>query len=147
MKKSDIPAIILLSTLLFMLVMLCRACNNETKCTNVNTDKRYDCVLHLHNAGKALSLSELETELQTSLECLPAIKKSCDDNDFDSKVTVIKSLLSEVQAASLLDKAQQEAMFQKVNRVLFEGGTSCYKGHCQYNETLLICQHVRTDCE
>lgn len=103
--------------------------------------KQKECHIHLHNAGKALTVSEAGANLNLGINCLEKIRDICSDN-LDDGINILNSLKNEAVAAEKLSKLEQEAVMQKINRVVFEQGTSCYKGKCSFNQTVFICKDI-----
>lgn len=106
------------------------------------------CFVELNMAGKSLNLNDFKSHLDKGINCLENNKSTCtkdmrpflieSENDFDDKIKILKSLSNE---SLHVNELNSEMLIQKYNRIVFDGGYSCYKGKCLYKQSIFICNY------
>lgn len=103
------------------------------------------CIVHLHNAAKAMTVDIARKEIAFAITCLQEHREICteDTQTFDDKLNILRSLHLELSIPPV-SHSEEEALLQKTQRILFDGGQSCYKGNCQLRTYPFICPQFKT---
>lgn len=141
---SLVVTILLFGTLFTMCGVASRDCSkNEEHNENIRI-KWQSCIAHLHNAANAISVDESRQEMAFAILCLNNDKDMCIETpqEFNTKMEVMYSLYKELSIPPV-SRADEEALIQKVARVVFDGGQSCYKGNCKLKIYTFICSDYK----
>lgn len=144
MTKNKFKETIIMTLSVFSVALMCGLCIVSTiRNDNYDTDarnKQRTCNTYLHNAGKSLTASDAAANLGLGISCFNKIRDVCLDN-LDDEINILIKLRDE---AAITSVSNQEVILQKINRIIFEGGTACHKWKCSYNETVFICKNLKS---